>query len=155
MGGRRHSFQGDEKYTKTCKSGRFQRVRWDEGIYTCHRSQAPPLSSSLCFYKWWHPLCPFSCCLTSRPLLGAYTFEALQPDPCLWQYFSSQFLPSPLVVEPLDKNSELWRGTLLGQVTFLQLHLHFWLLKNRGGQYEVFPFLSDQIVNISKYVLYY
>lgn len=58
--------------------------------------------------------------------------------------FQFSVLPFPLVIEPLDENSQSYgMGMLLGQVTFHKLHLHFWLLKNCGlavRQCGSFPF---------------
>ena len=102
---------------------------WPEGLlrwrdYICHSPRPPPGSSSIFRSGDWalHP--SFICYLISLSLFGAYIFQALQSNPCLWQYFGSKFLPFPLVAEALGtKLAEPWDRALPWQGTVLQLHL--------------------------------
>lgn len=97
-------------------------LRWRDCI--CHSPRPPPGSSSIFRSGDWalHP--SFICYLISLSLFGAYIFQALQSNPCLWQYFGSKFSPFPLVAEALGtKLAEPWDRALPWRETILQLHL--------------------------------
>ena len=96
-----------------------------------------------------HP--SFIWCLISLSFFGAYIFQALQSNPCLWQYFGSNFspfIPSGCWGFGYKTRRALGQGfAITGDCPPTAPLLR---LRPVGWQWcsmEFFPVLSDQVVN--------
>lgn len=161
--GEREAFlEGSKKQTEASKFGAVQRVRWDGGVYTCQRPWTPPRPSSYPVFLEMEigPFFPFSYVAWSpSPSLVLTYFRPLSQTLACCQDFGSKFSPFPLVLEPLDKNSQsrgvglCWNGWVSSNCTSTLAPQNQWL-----GSHAVWRsshFSVTRLWIISKRIFYY